>query len=286
MNSMKSILVLEDEVGIRFAIVRALELRGYRVFSAEGFEQAQEILRREPIQIAISDLRLSAESGISIIEKLQAIRPTLRPIFMTGYGSLDTAIDAIRLQAIAYLTKPFKLEVLIQAIEKASLAPTVATSESELALPFFRTIQSHPVEIEKCLRDLSSLLESKSVEASVRARLQSSIRALVENAAMHGFANSAGSISISVKRDGKSYVAEISDNGIGFDASQILAESLSQGTEKSSGFAWIQRMTDDLNVQSSPSRGCRVTIKIHEGNRMSSTQELDERRMRQALWAS
>ena len=118
-----NILIVEDEEDVCLAMVERLrELRGrakdniYHTFSAIP---ALEILRRHPIDLLITDVRLPGESGLAVIEQAQKLRPSMKSIVVTAYEDFSCAQKALRLGCSDFLLKPFTRRSLGEAIDRA-----------------------------------------------------------------------------------------------------------------------------------------------------------------------
>jgi two-component system, response regulator RegA len=120
----RSILVIEDDTVYRERLVRALNDRGLEATGAENGERGVELARRESPELAVVDMRMPGMSGLDVVRELVAIDPTTRVVVLTAYGSIATAIDAVRLGAVHYLTKPADVDEILQAFDRSSL-PTV-----------------------------------------------------------------------------------------------------------------------------------------------------------------
>lgn len=119
MASKGIILVVDDEETIRFSIKEFLDGQGYEVIIAETCEQALEKIHEFLPDLIVLDLRLPNMGGIELLEKVKAKDPNILMIVMTGYGSIDSAVEAMKVGAYDYLEKPFKTEHLKLVIEKA-----------------------------------------------------------------------------------------------------------------------------------------------------------------------
>ena len=119
MASKGVILVVDDEETIRFSIKEFLEGQGYEVSVAETCEQALEKINELLPDLILLDLRLPGMGGIALLEKVKEKDPNALTIVMTGYGSVDSAVEAMKIGAYDYLEKPFKVEHLKLVIEKA-----------------------------------------------------------------------------------------------------------------------------------------------------------------------
>jgi DNA-binding response OmpR family regulator len=115
----KSILIVDDEQIIRNVLKRKLEQStSYNVFTADDGEPALEIFRKENIDLVISDLLMVRMNGIELLRNLKQIDHKVPVIIITGYGTLDDAIEAIKLGAEDFIKKPFDISEVIATIEK------------------------------------------------------------------------------------------------------------------------------------------------------------------------
>lgn len=115
-----SILLVDDESHFRERLGRAFEKRDYRVFSAGDYEEAMQIIRREMPEMAVVDLRMPGKSGLELIKDALAIYPDMRIVVLTGYGSIATATDAVKLGAVSYLPKPADIDDIITAFTQTT----------------------------------------------------------------------------------------------------------------------------------------------------------------------
>ncbi|MCC7009652.1 MAG: response regulator [Acidobacteria bacterium] len=110
-----SLLVVEDDDVLRERLARALAARGFDVRTASTAGEAERLAREEPPELVLLDLRIGAESGLSLIPMLKAADPGTRIVVLTGYGSVATAVQAVRLGAHHYLTKPADVDEILAA---------------------------------------------------------------------------------------------------------------------------------------------------------------------------
>ena len=123
---MAKILVADDEAGLREFIAEALEDDGHTVTRASDGAGAAELLARESFDLLITDLKMPRIDGISLLRRARAEWPEMEVIMLTAYGSVDTAVDAMKLGAFDYLQKPIsnpgELRMLVgRALERRSL---------------------------------------------------------------------------------------------------------------------------------------------------------------------
>jgi CheY-like chemotaxis protein len=115
----KSILIVDDEQIIRNVLKRKLEqTTAFQVYTADDGVPALELFRREQIDLVISDLLMSEMNGIELLRHLKLLNPNVPVIIITGYGTLDDAIEAIHLGAEDFIKKPFDISDVIETIEK------------------------------------------------------------------------------------------------------------------------------------------------------------------------
>jgi len=114
-----SILVVDDEPGMRSLLMRALGREGYSVTAFERGEDALASMESEEYDLAVLDIQMPGMDGIELLKKLKNRDPELNVIMVTAYGSMQSAIDAMRFGAHDYLTKPFEVDEIKLVVEKA-----------------------------------------------------------------------------------------------------------------------------------------------------------------------
>jgi two-component system response regulator RegA len=113
-----SILLVDDDERLRSRMTRAFEERGYEAQQADGYERAVEIAEHESTEYAVVDLRMPGKSGLEVVRELHRIDPATKIVVLTGYGSIATALEAVRLGATHYLTKPADVDEVIAAFDR------------------------------------------------------------------------------------------------------------------------------------------------------------------------
>lgn len=116
----RRILVVDDDHAYRNRLCRALRDRGHTVEGAASLEEARELAKRFRPERAVLDLRLGDGSGVELVGELLALDPALACVVLTGYGSIATAVEAVRRGAIDYLTKPLDADEILLAFERRS----------------------------------------------------------------------------------------------------------------------------------------------------------------------
>jgi len=112
-----SLLLVDDDEVFRSRLALALRARNYDVREASTAAMAIELAESETPERAIVDLRIPGVSGLEVVKALKALDPSTEIVVLTGYGSIATAIEAVRLGARDYLTKPADADRIVAALE-------------------------------------------------------------------------------------------------------------------------------------------------------------------------
>ncbi|MBB3047873.1 two-component system response regulator RegA [Litorivivens lipolytica] len=115
--SEQNLLLVDDDKVFVDVMARALEKRGFKISCANGVDEAEILLSKQVFQKALVDLKMEGRSGLSLIELLQAKQPKCRVIMLTGYSSIATAVEAMRLGAYNYLCKPASIKEVLAAFD-------------------------------------------------------------------------------------------------------------------------------------------------------------------------
>lgn len=122
---MPRLLVIDDDVVFGQVLSKALGQRGYTVDLAHEPEAALALAQAQPPDFAVVDLRLEQASGLDLLQMLRATNPEMRIVILTGYASIATAVEAIKLGATHYLTKPADVDEIIAAFDRNEPTPDV-----------------------------------------------------------------------------------------------------------------------------------------------------------------
>jgi two-component system, NtrC family, response regulator AtoC len=125
---MEKILIIDDESFIRDNVERILGKDGYSVLGASSGQRALELVADEDLDLVLLDLNLGPEDGIEVLKSLKEIDPELLVIVITGFGSVESAVDALKLGAFHYMKKPFKADAL-RVIVKLALQTQILKRE-------------------------------------------------------------------------------------------------------------------------------------------------------------
>lgn len=117
MSHANKLLIVDDDSNLTQVLGRAFKRRGYEVFTANNTQDAMQCCSTQLPQRCILDLKIATESGLPLIPKLLKIQPQLQIVMLTGYSSISTAVDAIKLGAINYLCKPADADDIVNAFD-------------------------------------------------------------------------------------------------------------------------------------------------------------------------
>ncbi len=121
-SSARRFLVVDDDAAFRGRLVKAIEARGLHAYGADSPEEAVVLARRHGAQAAVVDLRMPGGSGLDVVRDLVSLDPAMQVVVLTGYGSIATAVEAVRRGAINYLTKPLDADQILAAFNLGGTA--------------------------------------------------------------------------------------------------------------------------------------------------------------------
>ena len=111
----RTLLIVEDDTPLRDRLVRAMRDRGFETLGVADYASALDAARQDSPELALVDLRLPGESGLTVIRDLKQLDPSTVVVVLTGYGSIATAVESIKLGAASYLTKPADADQIVAA---------------------------------------------------------------------------------------------------------------------------------------------------------------------------
>lgn len=132
--SQPSLLLADDDVTFCEVMSRALRRRGFEVTVAHDAEQAAQFAEAEPPEYALVDLKMPGESGLSLVRRLHDIEPATRIVVLTGYASISTAVEAIKLGATHYLAKPVDADEVVAAFSRAEGDDSISVAANPLSV--------------------------------------------------------------------------------------------------------------------------------------------------------
>ncbi len=128
------LLVVDDDAVFAAVLARALTRCGFVVESAAGVSEAIEKARRFDPQFAVVDLKMPDGSGLALVEQLKRLSPAMRIVVLTGFASVATAVEAIKLGAVHYLPKPADADDIVAAFDRDAGDAAVAVKNRPLSV--------------------------------------------------------------------------------------------------------------------------------------------------------
>jgi two-component system response regulator HydG len=117
---MARVLIVDDDAGVRESTARMLRSAGYTVQVAGSGEEGFDLARGDAFDVVLSDMRMPGLSGIEVLRKLRAVKVDASFIIMTGFGTVDTAVEAMKLGAVDFVQKPFFRDELLMRVRSAA----------------------------------------------------------------------------------------------------------------------------------------------------------------------
>ena len=128
--TLKKLVIIEDDVVLANTLSRRLQKRDYQCFHASNSSEALLMCRQHSPQVILLDMKLGSESGLQLIKPLRQTCPNTKIILLTGFASIATAVDPIKLGADDYLAKPVDTQTLLKALnDEAAEVTDVESSE-------------------------------------------------------------------------------------------------------------------------------------------------------------
>ncbi|MDD3052182.1 MAG: response regulator [Candidatus Cloacimonetes bacterium] len=155
---MKKILVVDDELLLRDVLYDYLSRNGYDVVLAADGYRALELIEKENIDLALIDIKMPNMSGLELTEKAKRIKPELAIIVMTGYPSLNTAVNALKCGALEYIVKPFRLDELNRIIRKNTQDQKII-EENEKLKDKIKKLESQLFENDESTDNTATIIE-------------------------------------------------------------------------------------------------------------------------------
>lgn len=175
--SLPKLLVVDDAASLREQLLRAFQRRGYEVHVAVDHGSAMELARQFRFDQAVVDLRMPGPSGLDVLRDLLALQPEMRVVILTGFGSIPNALEAVRLGAVNYVSKPANVDEIIAAFGAApEVAATQMTAVAESTPSLARAEWEH---IQRVLSDCNGNISQTAFRLGISRRsLQRKLRKL------------------------------------------------------------------------------------------------------------
>lgn len=166
----QKLLVVDDDDLYRESLTRAFSRRHIAAVGASSMEAAVRLLSQLSLDSAIVDLRLGQESGLDVVRRLLELQPTLRVVVLTAYGTITTALEAIKLGAVNYLTKPVDIDRIMAAFNGATPPPKMLTaipSAEQVEWDYInRTVYDHDGNVTRAAQALG--LHRRSLQRKLK----------------------------------------------------------------------------------------------------------------------
>jgi two-component system response regulator RegA len=144
----RSLLIVEDDAGFARTLKRSFERRGYHVVIATSLDEVKKDLAEMSPGYAVVDLKLGGASGLACVEALHAHDPAMLIVVLTGFASIATAVEAIKLGACHYLAKPANTDDIEAAFQKAEGNAEIALAERPTSIKTLEWERIHQTLIE------------------------------------------------------------------------------------------------------------------------------------------
>lgn len=157
-----SILVVDDDYIARDVVVSLLQKEGYPVDSASDGLEAIRKIQRSHYEMVITDLKMPGADGIEVLKEALRLNPDVAVVIITAYGTLENALEAIKIGAYDYITKPFKLQELLIVVENARQRAALIRENRQLResiLGMYRSVDRAEEAAEKGLSETVQYLE-------------------------------------------------------------------------------------------------------------------------------
>jgi DNA-binding NtrC family response regulator len=163
---MKKILVAEDEPTLREGIATAFEDRGWQVTQVADGDEAASRLEDEIFDLVITDYKMPGKSGIDILKRCKMLNESTLALVMTAYGTVETAIEALKAGAFDYVLKPFDLEELELKVERAlehrRMLSRLQVYDREVLIPRFEGIVGESPQMKEVLHTIQKVARSNA----------------------------------------------------------------------------------------------------------------------------
>jgi two-component system, response regulator RegA len=142
------LVIVEDDMAFARTLKRSFERRGYIVALAGGYDELVQLLQAQSPHYAVVDLKLGGTSGLSCVEALHVHDPAMSIVVLTGFASIITAVEAIKLGACHYLTKPANTDDIEDAFNKGTGDAQVPLTERPTSIKTLEWEHIHRILVE------------------------------------------------------------------------------------------------------------------------------------------
>jgi two-component system response regulator HydG len=154
-----TILVVDDDAESRAAMLKVLESVGYKTIEADNGQQGLDIILHEGVDILVTDLRLPVMDGVELLKRAKAADQEIEVILITGHGTVEVAVEAIKEGAYDFITKPVKKAQLLHSVEKASERQYLSRENKELRSQLSQTGVKKLVYASPEMRNIARMID-------------------------------------------------------------------------------------------------------------------------------
>lgn len=165
--SIEKILIVDDELLMRNFLIEALKRKGIEALAAENGEKATKMLQEQAFDMVITDMKMPGMTGIEVLKKVKELSPRTLVIIVTAFGTIENAVEAMKLGAFHYLIKPFSLESLMANIEKANQHIALVEENNYLreqvgSNSYARPVIAESPAMQQVLKDIERIAKSNA----------------------------------------------------------------------------------------------------------------------------
>ena len=162
------LLLVDDDTAMRQMLESLFRKEGYVVSEAASASAALELARATNFDVVLSDIKMPGKSGLELVGELRTLLPDTPVVLMTAFGSIDTAVDAMRTGAVGYTTKPFEPEEVLRTLKRALARRSLEDANHELRGPYGNGDFKELIGESPAMRDVFAIIRRASyVDASV-----------------------------------------------------------------------------------------------------------------------
>lgn len=162
------ILVVDDDNSFRDRLVRAFQTRGLDAHGAHDVSEAMTRARALKPHRAVVDLRMPGKSGIELVKELTGLDPNIQVIVLTGYGSIATAVEAVRLGALDYLNKPVDTDQILAVFDRDDAEASLAAKDAVEQTPSLARVEYE--HIQRILLDCGGNISQAARKLGIHRR--------------------------------------------------------------------------------------------------------------------